>query len=179
MKRCPTCNQTFTDEWLTFCTQDGTSLVAADTSVIDPPVTLVNPSLPPSVSPFEQPTMDLPGKSAPAPALYDPPQMPQPGFRPPPPPAYPVATEKNMALLSMIFGIVSITIGFCCYFGVLTAPVAIGLGVYALSLIKKDSNKYGGKGMAIAGIITGSLYFVFLILIILFYGLAALMGNLS
>ena len=27
MKRCPTCNQQFTDEWLTFCTQDGTSLV--------------------------------------------------------------------------------------------------------------------------------------------------------
>lgn len=90
-----------------------------------------------------------------------------------------MATEKNMALLSMILGIVSITIGFCCYFGVLTAPIAIGLGVYALSLIKKDSNKYGGKGMAIAGIITGSLYFVFLVLIILFYGLAALMGNLS
>lgn len=179
MKRCPSCNQTFTDEWLTFCTQDGTSLVTADTSVIDPPVTLVNPSMPPSVSPLEHPTMDMPGKSIPAPALYDPPQMPQPGFRPPPPPAYPVATEKNMALLSMILGIVSITIGFCCYFGVLTAPVAIGLGVYALSLIKKDSNKYGGKGMAIAGIITGSLYFVFLILIILFYGLAALMGNLS
>jgi hypothetical protein len=38
MKRCPTCNQTFTDEWLTFCTQDGSSLVAAE---IDPPVTLV------------------------------------------------------------------------------------------------------------------------------------------
>ncbi len=179
MKRCPTCNQTFTDEWLTFCTQDGTSLVAADTSVIDPPVTLVNPSMPPSVSPLEQPTMDMPGKSAPAPALYNPPQTPQPGFLPPPPPAYPVTTEKNMALLSMILGIVSVTIGFCCYFGVLTAPVAIGLGIYALSLIKKDANKYGGKGMAIAGIITGALYFVFLILIILFYGLAALMGNLS
>ncbi len=84
-----------------------------------------------------------------------------------------------MALLSMILGIISVTIGFCCYFGVLTAPVAIGLGVYALSLVKKDPNKYGGKGMAVAGIIMGALYFIFLILIILFYGLAALMGNLS
>lgn len=84
-----------------------------------------------------------------------------------------------MALVSMILGIFSITIGFCCYFGVVTAPVAIGLGAYALSLIKKDSNKYGGKRMALAGIILGALYFVFLILIILFYGLAALMGNLS
>lgn len=178
MKRCPTCNQTFTDEWLTFCTQDGTALVAADTSVIDPPVTLVNPSMPPSVSPLEQPTMDMPGKSTSVPAAYNPPQSPS-AFSAPPPPAYPVSTEKNMALLSLILGVISITIGFCCYFGVLTAPVAIGLGIYALSLIKKDPNKYGGKGMAIAGIITGALYFIFLILIILFYGLAALMGNLN
>jgi hypothetical protein len=174
MKRCPTCNQVFTDEWLTFCTQDGTALVAADTSVIEPPVTLVSPSMPPSVSPLEQPTMDMPGKSAPPPALYSPPQTPQPGFRPPPPPAYPLAQEKNMALLSLILGIVSVTIGFCCYFGVLTAPVAIGLGVYALSLIKKDPTKYGGKGMALTGIITGALYFVFLIIIILIYGLTFL-----
>lgn len=174
MKRCPKCNQVFTDEWLTFCTQDGTALVAADTSVIEPPVTLVSPSMPPSVSPLEQPTMDMPGKSAPPPALYSPPQTPQPGFRPPPPPAYPVAQEKNMALLSLILGIVSVTIGFCCYFGVLTAPVAIGLGVYALSLIKKDPIKYGGKGMALTGIITGALYFVFLIIIILIYGLTFL-----
>lgn len=84
-----------------------------------------------------------------------------------------------MALLSMILGIISITIGFCCYFGVLTAPIAIGLGAYALSLVKKDPNKYGGKGMAIAGVIMGALYFIFLVLIILFYGLAALMGNLN
>ena len=79
-----------------------------------------------------------------------------------------------MALLSMILGIVSVTLGFCCYFGVLTAPIAIGLGVYALSLIKKDPTKYGGKGMALAGIITGALYFVFLIIIILIYGLTFL-----
>ena len=84
-----------------------------------------------------------------------------------------------MALLSMILGIISVTIGFCCYFGVLTGPVAIGLGAYALSLVKKDPNKFGGKGMAVTGIILGALYFILLILIILFYGLAALMGNLS
>lgn len=179
MKRCPTCNQVFTDEWLTFCTQDGTALVAADTSVIEPPVTLVNPSMPPSVSPLEQPTMDMPGKSAPPPALYSPPQTPQTGFRPPPPPGHPVSQEKNMALLSLILGIVSVTIGFCCYFGVLTAPIARGLGVYALSLIKKDPTKYGGKGMALAGIITGALYFVFLIIIILIYGLTFLTNAVS
>ena len=82
-----------------------------------------------------------------------------------------------MALLSMIMGIVSVTIGFCCYFGVITAPVAIALGIYALSLIKKDPSRYGGKGMALTGIITGSLYFIFLIIIILIYGLSFLMSG--
>ncbi len=30
MRRCPKCNQEFADEWLTFCTQDGTSLVEVE-----------------------------------------------------------------------------------------------------------------------------------------------------
>lgn len=32
MKRCPTCNKTFTDRQLTFCVDDGTPLVAVDTA---------------------------------------------------------------------------------------------------------------------------------------------------
>ena len=76
----------------------------------------------------------------------------------------------------MVLGIVSITIGWCCYFGVLTGPVAIGLGIFSLFQIKNDPNKYGGKGMAIAGIVAGGLYFVFVALIILIYGLSFLMS---
>lgn len=42
MKRCPTCNKTFTDRNLSFCIEDGTPLVPVD----DPPdeVTVVSPS---------------------------------------------------------------------------------------------------------------------------------------
>lgn len=173
MKRCPTCNQEFTDEWLTFCTQDGTSLVTVEESAADPPVTLVSGPMPPSVSPLEQPTLDMPGAGRPVP--YSPPSSPA-AWTPPPPPAYPRSTDKNMALVSLILGVVSVTVGWCCYFGVITGPVALGLGVYALSLIKKDPSKYGGRRMAIAGMVLGSLYFVFLALIILLYGLSFLMG---
>ena len=80
-------------------------------------------------------------------------------------------------MLSMVLGIVSITIGWCCYFGVLTSPVAIGLGIFSLFQIKNDPNKYGGKGMAIAGIVAGALYFVFVALIILIWGLGFLMSS--
>ncbi|MDQ2921461.1 MAG: DUF4190 domain-containing protein, partial [Acidobacteriota bacterium] len=61
-------------------------------------------------------------------------------------------------------------------FGVLTSPIAIGLGIFSLFQIKKDPTKYGGKGMAIAGIVAGALYFLFVALIILIYGLSFLMS---
>jgi hypothetical protein len=179
MKRCPKCNQVFTDEWLTFCTQDGTSLVAVETSSSEPPPTLVRPEMPPSVSPLEQPTLDMPGSPRPPPAVYSPPQITPSGWTTPPPPPYPVSQEKNLALVSMILGIVSIPLNFCCYIGVIIAPVAIGLGIYSLSQIKKDPQRHGGKGMAIAGIIGGALSFVSLLIIILIYGLGFLMSGMN
>ena len=39
MRRCPKCNQEFADEWLTFCTQDGTSLIDVPVSTTEPPPT--------------------------------------------------------------------------------------------------------------------------------------------
>ncbi len=175
MKRCPTCNQEFTDEWLTFCTQDGTALITVE-SPAEPPVTLVVEPMPPSISPLEQPTMDMPGSK---PAVYSPPSLSPGPWTPPPPPAYPKSTDKNLAIVSLVLGIVSMTLGWCCYFGVVTGPIAIGLGVYALSQVKKDPSKYGGRGMAIGGIITGALYFVLLALIIVLYGLSFLVSGIS
>jgi hypothetical protein len=171
MKRCPTCNQQFTDEWLTFCTQDGSSLVEVTGSSNEPPPTIAySAPMPPSVSPLEQPTMDYPGGYKPPPVQMSSPQSMQPGWSPPPPPAYAAQPQKTMALFSMILGIVSITIGLC-YFGILTGPIAIVLGIISLFQIKKDPNRYGGKGMAIAGIVTGAISFVFVALIILILGL--------
>jgi hypothetical protein len=176
MKRCPTCNREFTDEWLTFCTQDGTSLVEAEPSEFEPPPTLVRPPMPPSVSPSEQPTLDMPGTYKPPPAPFGQPQSLQGGWMPPPPPAYPVAPQQSLAIASLVMGIISLTIGLCCYLGMLTGPVAIILGIVALVQIKNEPTKYSGKGMAIGGIITGVFYFVVLALFILLYGMAFLSG---
>jgi hypothetical protein len=176
MKRCPTCNQEFTDQWLTFCTQDGTPLVETDTSPVQPPPTLwPAPPMPPSVSPMEQPTLDMPDR-------YQPPgsTLPQPAtsvWRPPPAPAYPVAPQQNLAVVSLVLGIISVTVGWCCSFGILTSPVALVTGIIALVQIKNDPNKYGGKGFAIGGIIMGSLYLAILVVIFLLYGIGILMGG--
>src|SRR5687768_14270079 len=179
MKRCPTCNQEFTDEWLTFCTQDGTSLVEVAPSTHEPPATLLrSPPMPPSVSPTEQPTLDMPEPYRP-PAPISSPQSLQYGWAPPPPPAYPVAPQQGLAVASLVLGIVSITIGWCCSFGILTAPVALVLGIISLVQIKNEPTKYGGKGFALGGIVMGGLYIVIFAAIILLYGIGILMGGLS
>lgn len=177
MKHCPKCYQEFTEEWLTFCTQDGTPLVESLSS--SAPTSTALPPSAPSISPAEQPTMHLPGGGRPVPANYSAPPSLESGWQPPPVPAHVSAPQQSLAVLSLILGIASMTVGWCCYFGVFTAPIAIGLGIFALVQIKNNPTRYTGKVTAIAGIVTGGLYFVFLALITLIYGLGILMSGLS
>jgi type II secretory pathway pseudopilin PulG len=63
-------------------------------------------------------------------------------------------TRKGLAVTSLVLGIISIpTLGLL----VVGAIVAIVLGSIALNRIKKEPAIYGGKGMAIAGIITSGV----------------------
>ena len=75
----------------------------------------------------------------------------------------------------MICGIFTVTIGWCCYLGVITGPVAIGMGIYSLVQIKNDPEKFTGKPFALTGIITSAVYFLGLALFILIYGVAIFM----
>lgn len=79
----------------------------------------------------------------------------------------------------MICGIFSVTIGWCCYLGVLSAPVALGLGIYQLIQIKNKPEENGGKPFAIVGVATAGVYFLLLAMIILIWGAAVLSGGLK
>ena len=181
MKRCPSCERTYTDDALSFCPNDGTPLVT-DTppASFDPQATIM--ASPPKVNapsgPFDQPGsggMEWPSQSPaqqsdwsnqpPAqqsgwggtPGGYQPGQMgQQAGWQAPPPPPYPgaAAQQKTLAIVSLVLGILSF---FC--FGILSGPIAIVLGLMAMSKIKSEPNVYGGKGLALGGIITGALGF--------------------
>ena len=175
MKRCPTCNRTFDDDWLSFCTEDGTTLVDAPSAQLPsepPPTVFIPPAL--DTDPAAPKPFDLPGS-------YNPPQPITPAWQPPPPPPIrPGATQKQgLAIASLIVGIVSLTVGWCCYFGVVTGPVAIALGIIQLVQIKNKPNEYTGKPLAIIGIVTGAVYFAVLALIIVIYGAAFLAGGLG
>ena len=79
----------------------------------------------------------------------------------------------------MICGIFTITIGWCCYLGVISGPVGIGLGIYQLIQIKNNPDQAGGKPFAIVGIATGAVYFALLALIVVLYGAAIFMQGIK
>ena len=164
MKRCPTCDQTFDEEWLSFCTIDGTALVESGPLTSEPPPTIRAMGIP--TSPTGQPTFNLPG------SYNKPPMQPArpplaPSWQPPPPPRYAAVPQQGLAVASLILGIFTVTFGWC-YVGIVTSPIAIVLGIISLVQIKNNPERHTGKPMAIAGIVTGALYFVVIAIFILF-----------
>lgn len=137
----------------------------------------------PAFNPFDQPA------SAPiAQADWAPPPAPNAGwqdqqigqntpFQPPPPGT--AGVNQTLPIVSLVFGIVSL----CCYISPVTGIVALVTGFMGMKNANNDPQNYGGKGLAIAGMITGGVFLVLGIIywayIIFVVGLAALgsLGN--
>ena len=177
MKQCPRCSRTYTDEGLNFCLEDGEMLTAyfqpqQETRVGEPP--------PPTVM-FDQvrvtnPT-DWPQQPASAPpAQWQGQQAPQAQFARMGMAATP---NQTLAVTSLGLGIASVTIGWCCSTGMLLSPAALITGFIALSQIKKDPGRFGGRGFAIGGIVAGIFYLSIFVLILIIYGAAIIGGGLS
>jgi hypothetical protein len=182
MKHCPKCNQEFVEEWLTFCTSDGTPLTEAPRSADYPPPTITMPQPPVTVTQEERPTMRMPAEGFYGGPLAAPQQQQPlaPTWQPPPAPfAIAAQPQQGLAVASIIFGLASLIVGWCCYIGMLTSPIAIVLGIVSLVQIKNSPNLYTGKPLAITGIVTGSLYIVVTVVLILLYGLGILLGTLG
>jgi hypothetical protein len=199
MKRCPTCNRTFDEDWLAFCTQDGTTLVDdSPASANEPPPTILAP--PPPLGDWQQPSGGLGSgqpQSQPIPppvapsnigtpsggigsGQFQPPQQQmQSGWQPPPPPAYAQGQKQGLAIASMCCGLFSVVFGWCCSIGVISGIVAIVLGAYQLVQIKNNPEQNTGKPFAIVGISAAALYFVVWIFLMIFYGAALFMGALG
>lgn len=78
-----------------------------------------------------------------------------------PPPAYrqPAAKKQGMAVASMVLGIITILIFWIpvvgWLMGFVMALLAIVLGAVANSQASKKPEEFGGKGMAITGLVLG------------------------
>ena len=78
--------------------------------------------------------------------------------------------KNGFSIASLVCGILSLTCCCSTIFGLILAVAAVVLGIIVLR------NKYDGKGMAIAGIITGGIGFLISGIILLVVGARGLMG---
>ena len=126
MKRCPTCNRTYTDSALNYCLEDGTPLTA-DAPAVDPNATLAYPA---TRDTFEPPPTEI----------YRPQQQPvvtpRPTTPPPPPPApqwtpTPTAApprKKSNAVWWILGGLAALLV------------IGVGLVVMVIALASLGSN---------------------------------------
>ncbi|MGB7537995.1 MAG: DUF4190 domain-containing protein [Anaerolineales bacterium] len=87
-------------------------------------------------------------------------------------------STNALAIASLILGIVSFPTAFCYGCGMIFAVAAIVIGLIARSQIKQSGGRQGGDGLALAGLILGSVvaalvivgavcYLLFLLIMIL------------
>jgi hypothetical protein len=97
----------------------------------------------------------------------------------PPPAGTGAGVNQTLPIVSLVFGIVSL----CCYISPVTGIVALITGYMGMKNANNDPRNYGGKNLAIAGMITGGvflllglIYWIYIIFIIGFSALGGLGG---
>lgn len=133
----------------------------------------------PSINPFDLPRDQQRGQAM-AQSDWTPPTPPQsswqspgPGQRPmspPPPPHHGEGVNQTLPIISLVLGIISL----CCYISPITGIAALITGYLGLKNIKADPMHFGGKGLAIAGMVTGGVFallaIIYWIVMVVFYG---------
>ncbi|MEV7396140.1 DUF4190 domain-containing protein [Aeromicrobium sp. NPDC092404] len=104
------------------------------------------------------------------------------GSYPPPPGGYPSAPggygtppkQNQLALWSMITGIVAIVLGLIGACGVIFGPVAIGLGIPGRRQVAASQGTQKGGGMATAGLVLGIIATVLSVIWIILFATGVL-----
>ena len=170
MKYCPQCKKQYTENWITFCSDDGTILV--DTAYETQPGAQRPPYAPPRA---EQPTWRSPDPNAPGAWVPERVPTPSPAWQPPPPPStYPRQQQNGLAIASLVLGVIGLFVGFC--FGPLPGIAALILGIVALNQINK-SQQSSSKPFAVAGIVIGSISLLIYGAIFIFWIIGALLSH--
>lgn len=145
MKICPSCRQTYTDDNLNFCLNDG-SFLSNYRSAEPQTVTMEQPRV------TNQTNWGSPPSAPPAPWQ-------NPAAAQTPLGGYGLATApKNQTLptVSLVLGIFAVLL-VCCWGGIPFGAGAVVTGAIAIQQEKNNPGRYGGSGLAVAGIVTGGL----------------------
>jgi hypothetical protein len=166
MKKCTICNQTYTDESLNFCLSDGGTLVKMSDDA--PPTVFMNqPRATDQTNWANDPSFSPPNYEPMSP-WQDPSVNQTPSYMA----ANPYQSlDSTLPTVSLVLGILGIVLFFCCYAGVPFGIGALIVGFIGFNNTNKNPAKYGGRGLAIAGMIMGALSFLGFLLIILIAGI--------
>ncbi len=169
MKQCPRCKQTYSDDQLNFCLEDGELLTAF---AQEPPPERYRDDTPPTLF-MNEPRVTNPTNWPQTPSAQPPAPWQQQNMQQNTPfqsPGFVRSRDQTMPTISLILGILSIFL-ICCYGGVwLGLPAAI-VGFLGMRNADADPARYGGRGMAIGGMVLGvisllsSLVFAFFAII--------------
>ncbi|HEX8709628.1 MAG TPA: hypothetical protein VF723_15415 [Pyrinomonadaceae bacterium] len=185
MKRCPSCQRTFTDDSLGFCLEDGSPLVGAS----------IQPDLPATVI-MQDPRATNQGRSAGAyptnPATAPPYSMPpQPGWPPPATqpqhaPAAAAGAGRAIGIISLIAAILAFilliltfvlaasndvdksTVGGIFLFSLLVGLVGAVLGLIALIKSNRNPSAQANRGLSIVALVLNVLYLLITFTILIF-----------
>lgn len=158
MKKCPNCGEKYDNDELNFCLVDGSFLTAMAEN--EPRTMFLDPPRVTNQTRWQQPQ--------------------QPGYQPPAvwqnqtniqnqPFGYPMKInrqDQTLPTISLILGIFAVLTN--CFGGIPLGAAAIITGVVGLNHEKNEPTKYGGRGLAMGGVITGAIGFAISIGFIIF-----------
>ena len=156
MKQCPRCRQIYNDDQLNFCLNDGELLSAEDAGTYTPPVSDDSPPtlmMDPSrvtnpigwqagqpIEPFGSPNHII---SAPAYATS----------------IHSQKKDQTLPTVSLVLGVAACLL-VCCSGGIWLGLPAAVVGFLGLRNTDNDPSRYGGRGLAIAGMVLGIVTFL-------------------
>lgn len=179
MKKCLKCNQTYTDNTLNFCLNDGEMLVEI---LGDEPPTLIGGQAksrfdePPPTVMMNQTRVTSPTGWQPGPVS----QWQQPQTAPAAIPRQfgmmPRPADQTVPIIALVLGIAAVPM-VCCYGGIWLGLPALVVGFFGLRNVDNDPSRYGGRGLAIAGMIIGGITLLLSVIHVIFLLVTLLLSH--
>jgi len=148
MKFCPVCSQTYVDDNLNYCLSDGGTLTSLANDA--PPTIMLNRAGTTRQNwETSQPLSPWGNQPLQTNQSYQPVQTNQPFY-----PAQIQGQSQTLPTVSLVLGIFAIVFT-CCYGGIPLGLAALVLGYLGLKNASENPMQFGGRGLAIGGIVTG------------------------
>lgn len=140
MKICPVCNQKYTDDSLNFCLDDGAALTTGGgeqpTVVMENP-RRTNPNFSEYQSDFGNPNRQIYQQPFTKPSVYQ-------------------KQDQTLPIISLILGVFGLVL-LCCYAGFPLGAAAMVTGYLGMNNANKNPMQYGGRGLAMTGMVLGGI----------------------